>query len=340
MSSSGLTWGAIATAACGRRQLSGGHRLVSLHKAPLATAYRGQPNGQTHSLKSHRVHLLCMRFVMLKTYMISALMLMIAPSIAWGQLDVFHAYSEAVQHADVASAESGVIQQVLVEEGQWVEAGQPIVRLDDDLHVANLQIAQHESRNTSEIRLMEARVRLLQQTVEKLRELLASGTAKPLELERENAELEMATATLESKRHDYITKQHALERARVQLEKRTIRAPFSGRIAQLPKKQGEFISLTDPVVATLVDTSQLIAEFNLPIELADRFEIGQGVGLMVNSRWVTGTVDKTGVTVDPSSQLVSVRIKFENEGHAFPPGIETTLTPNNLTKSRTLTDKN
>ncbi|MBL8891920.1 MAG: efflux RND transporter periplasmic adaptor subunit [Planctomycetaceae bacterium] len=245
----------------------------------------------------------------------------------YAQIDSFAGYADAVRRAAVATTENGVVAEVMVKEGDFVEQGQPILRLDDAVHKTHLKIAQHEAQNTSEIQAQESRVKLLGFAVAKLRELVASGSARPLELEREEAEWSMAKAILEEKRHDYQTKQLQLERLRTELEKRTIRAPFAGHIAKLPRQVGEFISSNSSEVAILIDATTLQADFALPFAMSKGFREGQSVELLVDGQTVRSEVTLVGLVVDRSSQTVNVRVAIDNANLAFKPGTDCLLVP-------------
>lgn len=243
----------------------------------------------------------------------------------YAQVNSHPGYADAVRRAAVATTENGVVAEVLVKEGDFVEQGQPILRLDDAVHKTHLKIAQHEAQNTSEIQAQESRVKLLGFAVAKLRELVASGSARPLELEREEAELSMAKAILEEKRHEYQTKQLQLERLRTEMEKRTIRAPFAGHIAKLPRQVGEFISSNSSEVAVLIDATTLQADFALPFALSKDFRKGQSVELLVDGQSVRSEVTLVGLVVDRSSQTVNVRVTIDNLDLVIKPGTDCLL---------------
>jgi RND family efflux transporter MFP subunit len=263
----------------------------------------------------------------MKTTALIALLMVGVVSPVFGQTDHYPGYADAVRRANVATTENGIIAEVFVQEGDFVQQGQPLIRLDDAVHQAQLAIAQHEAQNITEIRTQEARVRLLDFATSKLRELVALGSARPLELEREEAELAMAQAMLEQKRHDYQTKQLHLERLRVELEKRTVRAPFAGYVATLPRQVGEFISLQSADVATLIDVATLQADFAVPFADSKVYHIPQSVELLIDGRSIRGEVSFVGLLVDRSSQTVNVRVKIDNTEHGIKPGTDCLLIP-------------
>ncbi len=265
----------------------------------------------------------------MNTHLTFVVLVVVLVATGYGQSDHFPGYADAVRRAAVATTESGIIAEILVQEGDFVDKGQPLVRLDDAVHRAQLSIAQHEAQNTSEIRAQQARVKLLGLAVTKLRELVANGSARPLELQREEAELEMASATLEQKRHEYQTKQLHLERLRVEVEKRTIRAPFAGYVAKLPLHVGEYVSMNSSDIATLIDSTVLQADFALPYAESRQFRPKQTIELSIDGQSVRGEVSVVGMVVDRSSQTVNVRVLIDNKALVIKPGTDCLLFPPN-----------
>jgi membrane fusion protein (multidrug efflux system) len=248
------------------------------------------------------------------------------PATVGGQAEEqYPGYAEAILRANVATMENGTIAELLVKKGDFVEAGQPLVRLDSDVQQAQWRAAQHEAQNTAEIRLAEARVQLVGFAVAKLKELVASGNARPLELEREEAELEMAKATLQLKRHEYQARQLQLDRAWIELEKRTIRAPFAGYVVDLPRQVGEFVSINQADVAVMVDANLLEATFAVPAQQLSKLTVGQIVEVLVDGRSCKGEVSHVGLVMDRSSQTISICVKFDNALGTARPGVDCLL---------------
>lgn len=248
------------------------------------------------------------------------------PTLVAGQTShPYPGYADAVRRAKVATTESGTIVELLVKKGDFIEFGQPLVRLDSEIQQAQWRAAQHDAQNTADIRLAESRVKLLGFAVAKLQELVESGNARPLELEREQAEWEMAKATLQLKRHEYQALQLQLDRAWIELEKRTVRAPFAGYVAELPRYLGEYVSINSAEVAVMVDTSVLEATFALPAAEVQELSIGQPLELTVDGRPCRGEVSHLGVLMDRSSQTISVCVKFDNAGGIARPGVDCLL---------------
>ena len=117
---------------------------------------------------------------------------------------------EAVRDADVASAMGGLVQSVLVDEGDRVRAGQPLARIDVDLYEAALAQAQ-------------AQLEGAQAEVERTSRL--GDLATQTQIVGAAVNLKIAEA--------------GLAQAEARRDRATVRAPFSGVVATVSLEQGE-----------------------------------------------------------------------------------------------------
>ena len=143
---------------------------------------------------------------------------------------------EALAESQVVAKTSGVALQVLVEEGQVVEAGQALVRLDPDR--ARLNVAQ-----------IEAQMRKLESNYQRAEQLAAQQLISAGEYDQMRYDLENARA--------------AYNLARLELSYTTVTAPISGVIASRSIKTGNFVQINTPIMR-IVDNSRLEATLNVP----------------------------------------------------------------------------
>lgn len=228
------------------------------------------------------------------------------------QYEGISGYALAKEKSEVASSETGVIAKIFVSEGDFVQQGQPLVQLDDEALRWQLELAQHEANNPSELEATRKRIQVLTMTVSKLTELVKDGNARPSELQREQLELETSHAIYQQKLHEFQLKQIQVQRVKSQLEKRTVVAPFDGQVARLYRRLGEFVSPNTPEIATLVDTSQLVVEFQVPISSLKSYQAHQSVNLRMGDRAIKGNVDFVGVLADQGSQTVPMKVSIDN----------------------------
>lgn len=231
-------------------------------------------------------------------------------AVANGQIDGF---TEPFRKIDLSSDETGSIAELVVEEAQMVREGDPIARLDSRVQVLQLEIADHLAKTTSQLVAAEEAFKKRLAISEKLKELKLDGHASRSEIIRSHMELSIAKAKLLSAQEQVAVREIERRRAEVQLERRTIVAPFDGVIAKIHSREGEFLSPLRPEVVTLVQVDRLIATFAVPSSQISSFELGREFNIqMSEGRTVLGTVQSIGVETDAQSGTVEVKLVIEN----------------------------
>jgi RND family efflux transporter MFP subunit len=220
------------------------------------------------------------------------------------------------------SRASGEIVSMALAPGARVEAGEVLMRLDDADERLALSLA--------ETRLADAR-----RTLERQRQLRASGTAALARLDE--AETAAEIARLE------------VERAREALAERSLLAPFDG-VAGLPEVETGAWVEEGEAIASLDDRSALLVEIDLPEAALGRLGAvsGGGDGLAaagadvrsdaaggaarigavtptVPGRVFGAALEAVDSRVDPGSRTVRVRVAVPNENDALRPGASFTV---------------
>ena len=204
--------------------------------------------------------------------------------------------------SQVVAKTSGVALAVLVEEGQRVEAGQPLVRLDPDR--ARLAVAQAEAQ----LRKLENNYRRAQQLV--AQQLISAGEVDQMRFDLENARA-----------------QHQM--AKLELSYTTVVAPISGVIASRNIKPGNFVQINSPIFR-IVDSSRLEATLNVPEREIAKLRPGQQVKLAADAlpgQEFAGTVDRVAPVVDTGTGTFRVVAAFSGD-EALQPGMFTRLSIN------------
>jgi membrane fusion protein (multidrug efflux system) len=142
----------------------------------------------------------------------------------------------AIQHIELRSRESGYLQDIFVDEGQFVKRGQLMFQIMPVLFQAELQKAQAEAK-FAEIEYLNTK------------QLADSNVVSPNELALAQAKLDKARAEV------------AL--AQVHLGFTQIRAPFDGIMDRFYVRQGSLINEED-LLTMLSDNSKMWVYFNVP----------------------------------------------------------------------------
>ncbi len=196
---------------------------------------------------------------------------------------------EARTESQVIAKTSGVALSVLAEEGQFVRAGQSLVRLDAAR--ATLQVAQ----SAAMMRKLESNYARSRQLADQ--KLISANDNDQLRYDLENARAAHKLANLE-------------------LSYANVKAPISGVIAQRSIKAGNFVQINTPIFR-IVDTTRLEAVLNVPERELATLKPGLPVQLQVDAmpgNAFTGTVDRIAPVVDSGSGTFRVISTFAGGG--------------------------
>ncbi|MFW6175368.1 MAG: efflux RND transporter periplasmic adaptor subunit [Acidobacteriota bacterium] len=240
--------------------------------------------------------------------MVLALALVVAASIrGGGEEQGVVVYSEAVRRepmtqtvrasgeirarvsVDLSAHVVAKIEEIHVEEGDRVEAGQPFVELERESFLATVeswraQLRQAETRvRQAEVDLEDARLR-----VRRMRRLAEEGIVSAEELE--SRELQETSAELRlDETGDAVEHARAnLDKALDDLSKTTIYAPVSGRVVDLNAEEGEVVvsgMMNNPAtkIATVADLSELLAELDVDENEIVRVDVDEPVTVTVDA---------------------------------------------------------
>ncbi len=200
---------------------------------------------------------------------------------------------EGWRDALLASAMGGRVESVSVTNGQSVNKGQVLMRVDAKIHGA--QQAQADAR------LLQARSDL--RRVEALGDMAS-------EADRERAATEVRVA------------EASLQLATAQLDQAVIRAPFDGVASAVDVEVGEYappgspvmrLSQMDPVKVTLSvpDRDVVALQAGMPVR----------VGALSRSEPFVGVIDYVGAAADLNSRAFPVAVKVDNPDGLLLPGM-------------------
>ena len=198
---------------------------------------------------------------------------------------VLRAANTAVVKAKVAGELSGL----QVREGDAVQAGQVLGRIDTTEYQARTQQAAQQAQAAA------AQVAIAQRQLANNQALVAQGFISSTALETSLSNLAAAQA-------NHRAAQAAQDIAAKSLADTVLRSPISGQVASRLAQNGERVGV-DARVLELVDLSSLELEAAVPPELAAQLLVGQTARLTVEGS--TATVQAKLVRISPSAQAAS-----------------------------------
>lgn len=231
--------------------------------------------------------------------------------------------TEPYESSKIAAAEQGVIHQIKVAEGQFIEAGQVLAELDLGILLESRKLAELRANSESAINSAKAELRLRESQKKNMDDLIESGHANPFEVEQVVAKFEQATAEYEGALEKRAENQAELKRIDAEIKRRAIRSPISGVITEVHKRHGEFVSANDPIFATVVQLDRLRVRFYLNSDTTSQLLAGQRVTIYVgkNQVAVEGVIEFVSPVVEPKTGLARVNVLIANDGLRFRSGV-------------------
>lgn len=230
---------------------------------------------------------------------------------------VFLGRGEAVDKADIVARVEGFLEEKLVADGEEVEEGQPLFRIESDRYDAELA-AQHAALARAEADLKLAQVELARKE-----QLVARDAAPVSEKDIAEANEAVAEANIESAKA-------AIQQAELNVSYTEITAPFPGRIGRTARSVGEIVSPGTGPLITLVREKPIYVTFSLSEKqildvlertggtIADLGRDGATPDVFVtlpngSALEEAGKIVFIDNRIDPTTGTISLRAQFENE---------------------------
>ena len=195
----------------------------------------------------------------------------------------------AVQGVMVSADLPGIVSQVAFDSGASVTQGDLLVQLDTKQEQAQLAA-------------IEATRDLARLNFERMNNLINDGAITRVEYDRAAAEQKETEARVAE--------------IRAMIERKTIRAPFTGILGLRQVNLGQYLSPGTPVVL-LQSLDPIWVNFGIPQEDAAKISIGG----KVRAAEFTGTVTAVNAVVDEATRNIQIQATLANPAHKLRPGM-------------------
>lgn len=202
---------------------------------------------------------------------------------------------EAVHGVTVSADLPGMVSQIAFESGDAVRRGDVLVRLDTKQEQAQLRAA-------------DAQRNLARLNAERMRGLFQKGVTSKSEDDRFSAELTQAQARVGE--------------VRATIERKTIRAPFSGVLGIRQVNLGQYLSGGDPIVP-LQALDPLYVNFAVPQQQVADLKIGGDVRVTAEGTAIeaAGRITAVDSVVDEATRNVQAQATLRNPEGKLRPGM-------------------
>lgn len=192
-----------------------------------------------------------------------------------------------VQGVTISAELEGAVTEIAVENGAYVEAGDLLIRLDTTVEAAQLKAAQ-------------ARADLAKLQADRSATLVAQQTISAAEYDAAAAQLAQAQADVSA--------------IQASIDKKTIRAPFQGRVGIRQINLGQFVSRGTPLIP-LQRLDTVFANFYVPQRYLPRLAIGQSVAVTTDAfedHAFEAKISAINPVVDQSTRNVWIQATIPN----------------------------
>ena len=250
----------------------------------------------------------------------------LAPAANRGAASVLQAtgYVTARREATVSAQITGTLTQVLIEEGEQVQAGQILARLDDTAQKAAQAQAQAQLEAASALRdLYLAQLAQARRDLKRAQDLVDADAVSRQAAEQAQTQVETLVAQVAAQEKQQQLARAGIDAAAVQLGYTVIRAPFSGVIVAKAAQAGEIVSpisagggFTRTGVGTIVDMDSLEIEVDVNESYINRVQPRQGAQAVLDA-YPAWTIPAHVITIIPtadrSKATVKVRIGIDQK---------------------------
>jgi membrane fusion protein, multidrug efflux system len=201
----------------------------------------------------------------------------------------------AINGTQVTTESPGVVSEIKVESGQPVHAGEVLVQLNASTELATL-------------RSLEATAKLTAIQSDRYREMATKQLVSRDEADKRAA--------------DAVTARAIVAAQRAMVDRKTIRAPFSGVLGIRKINLGQYLNPGDAIVS-LQSLDPIYVDFSLPEQHLARVATGTGVRATVDSlpgETFEGSVTATESLVNTNTRNFGLRATLRNPGNKLRPG--------------------
>jgi membrane fusion protein, multidrug efflux system len=204
----------------------------------------------------------------------------------------------AFRGVDVSTEIAGLVRKVNFASGRDVDSGTVLLELTSDVERAQLEA-------------LKVAVELAKTTLARDREQFTVQAVSQATIDNDEADLRSKTAQM--------TQQQAT------LEKKTIRAPFGGRLGISTIAPGQYLNAGDKIVP-LQAIDPIYVDFYLPQQQVSQVKRGQAV-IITSDAWpdreFSGKISAINSTIDPSTRNIQVEATISNPQRDLLPGMYT-----------------
>ena len=251
--------------------------------------------------------------------------------------DTYKATLEAYQQGIVSSKVSAKVVSVAVENGQYVNAGDTLVTLDDQDIRNNIKTAQAQLQiyqnqlNSSQVAMEKLKINVddAKRNYDRQKALFEKKAISQTDFEAAEKTLNTAqadynsgNASIQTAKSNISAQNVSIANLQDSLNNTIIKAPISGVISDKAVNIGQMAS-QGTALAKVNDISSVYATIQVPQEKISSVKIGQAATITVegSDKTYNGTVQNIDLSADTTARVFNCKIKIDNSDKTLYPGV-------------------
>ena len=244
-----------------------------------------------------------------------------APLMA-GEKAVLDCLVKPEMYVELSSSVDAILEQMLVDTGDRIKKGQPLVRLEASVEKARVNLAKIQASSDSEIKNRRVQLQYAKRNYKRIKDLYARKSVSLYEKDKADTEAALAEIELDKATENKKIAQLNLELAKTVLARRTIRSPIDGIVVDRYSMVGE--SVVDRTIMKLAQVDPLRVELIAPTEYFGLIKKGMEVDIFPErpaKKTFKATVTVVDQLIDPASGSFTVRMALPNPGDQLVGGV-------------------
>lgn len=240
-----------------------------------------------------------------------------------GPGDTFDCVIEPKMKIKLGSADTGIIEQVKVDQGEIVRPGDVVATLDSQLQQLAVRMARLKAASDVDVKSEEARLAYRETAALRNEALHQKEFVSTKAYDEAMVEKQLAALAVQKAQNDHRIAQEELAQAQTRLDRRSIRTPIGGVVVEVTSKPGEYVYEQTPVM-TIADIDPLFVKVFVPVRYYGEVTVGTEADVVPQApvggsyRARVSVVDRV---FDPASSTFGVRLVLPNPSNKLPAGL-------------------
>ncbi|UBZ10811.1 efflux RND transporter periplasmic adaptor subunit [Leeuwenhoekiella palythoae] len=222
---------------------------------------------------------------------------------------------EGVESVEIRPQVDGILEEIYVDEGEFVEKGQPLFKINSQPYMEDYKNAM------ANVNLEKAKLEKAKSDVERLQPLIDNEVISEVRMKSVKADYQVALSSLQQA-------QAQAANMRINLDFTTIKAPVNGFMGRIPKSIGNVVKKTDSepltnlsnvndiyVYFSMSESDYLYFERAKNDKTSKKNKVNDQVKLVLADGSIYehgGKIDANSGQIDRSTGSITLRAKFNN----------------------------